>query len=142
MKTATLVSCLVLALLLALPQLGAQTRVQSPPRITVDVPFDFMVKQVMFPAGNYSVGLLGTRTFRLQASHGLESVKFATEPIDTVLHAGTARLIFAQENGHYCLRELWMNSELGANLPGPRVEQLRTVGRSRVAVPAICATCK
>jgi len=142
MKSASLVSCVALVLILATPQLGAQTRRQVPPRITVDVPFDFMIEQVMFPAGSYTVRQLGNRTFFLQASHGRESVSIATKPIRTALHPRTARLIFAEENGHYHLRELWMNSAIGAEVPAPRVEQLRKVRGSRVEVPARCTTCE
>ena len=55
MKSATFVSGVALALLLVAPSLGAQPHGQGLPKITVDVPFDFMVGQVMFPAGNYVV---------------------------------------------------------------------------------------
>ncbi len=141
MKSVAFVACVTLALLMT-PWLGAQTRRPAPPTITVDVPFDFMVEQVMFPAGNYTVRPLHDRTFYLRAGHGLESVSIATQPIRTALHPPTARLIFAKENGHYRLRELWMNSAIGVEVPGPRVEQLRTVHRSRVEVPASCTNCE
>ena len=142
MKSATSVSCVTLALLLIAPLLGAQTRRPDPAKITVDVPFDFMVDQVMFPAGNYTVRPLQDRTFHLQAGNGLESVSIATEPIHTALHPRTARLIFAEQNGHYHLRELWMNSAIGVEVPGPRLEQLRAVHESSVEVPASCTSCE
>ncbi len=142
MKSATFLSCVTLALLLGAPWLGAQTRGPVPPKITVDVPFDFMVEQVMFPAGNYTVRPLQDRTFYLQAGHGRASASIATEPIRTASHPRTARLIFAKENGHFHLRELWMNSAIGAEIPGPRVEQLRAVRESRVEVRASCTNCE
>jgi len=142
MKSATFVSCVTLAMLLVAPGLGAQTRGQGSQKITVDVPFDFMVDQIMFIAGTYTVRPLGNRSFHLQASLGQESVQFAAEPIRTTSHPSTARLIFAEENGHYHLRELWMDSAIGVRIPGPRVEQLRTVSKSRVEVPASCTACK
>jgi hypothetical protein len=77
----------------------------------------------------------------LQATHGRASVKFATGPISAPSPAGATRLIFLQENRHYQLRELWMNSAIGTMIPGPQVEQLRTVGESRVEVPATCTGC-
>jgi hypothetical protein len=52
------------------------------------------------------------------------------------MHPRTARLIFAEENGHYQLRELWMNSANGVKVPGPAVEQLGTDRESRLEVPA------
>jgi len=142
MKSATFVSCVTLALLLVAPWLDAQTRGQAPAKITVDVPFDFMVEQIMFPAGNYTVRPLQDRTFYLQAGHGRASVSVAMEPIHAASGNRAARLIFAEENGHYHLRELWMNSATGVEVPGPRLEHLHAVRESRVEVPASCTACE
>jgi len=142
MKSATFVSCVALALLLVAPWLGAQTKAQGSPKIRVEVPFDFMVGQVMFPAGNYAVKRLQNRTFFLQATHGRESVSIAPKPIRTALRPRTARLIFDQENGHYHLRELWMNSAIGIEVPEPRLAELSTVRRSGVEVLATCTSCQ
>jgi hypothetical protein len=141
MKTATFASCVALTLLLAAPWLGAQSSGQLSPKMTVDVPFDFMVGHAMFPAGHYIVKSAGNQTFHLQATHGLASLKFATGPIRTSSPAGGTRLIFLEENRHYQLRELWMNSATGAMIPGPKVAQLRTVREVRVEVPASCTNC-
>lgn len=141
MKSASFASCAVLVLLLAVPWLGAQSKWQASAKITVDVPFDFMIGQAMFPTGNYIITPVGNRTFRLQATHGRASVKFATRPTSIAPHPDTTRLIFLQENRHYQLRELWMNADTGARIPGPQVEQLRDSRESRVEVPAICTGC-
>jgi hypothetical protein len=142
MKSATLVSFVALALLLGTPCLGAQPNGQGPQRITVNVPVDFMVGRIMFPAGNYIVTPLGHRTFRLQAGRGRESVKFVTESIRTPGHPSTASLVFSKENGHYQLRELWMTAAIGEKIPGAPAPLLRTVRESRLEVPAKCAVCK
>jgi hypothetical protein len=141
MKSATFVSGVAAALLLAGPWLGAQPNGQSPPKITVDVPIDFMVGHSMFPSGNYTVKPRD-RAFYLQATHGRESARIVTKPILTSVHPDTARLIFAEENGHYYLREIWMSPAIGAKVLRPETEQLRTVGESRLEVPAVCPTCK
>jgi hypothetical protein len=141
MRSAVFVSCVALALLVVTPQPCAQTRVQVAERITVDVPFDFMVRQVMFPAGSYTVRPLRNGTFKLRAGHGQESTNITTEPIRTTWRPATARLIFAEESGHYQLRELWMNSAMGVKVLEWRAE-LRTVQGSRVEVQARCPTCK
>ena len=140
MKTPALVSCVALALILTAPWLSAQPKGQASPVIVVDVPFDFMVGQVMFPGGHYIVTPTGNRTFYLRAGRGRESVKFHTVPVSTPSQPG-ARLIFLQENRHYQLRELWMNSAIGAKIPGPQGEELRSVHGSRVEVPASCTAC-
>lgn len=141
MKSAAFVSCLALALLLTAPHLGAQPEAQKPPEIGVDVPFDFMVEQVMFPAGSYTIKSLQGRIAYMHAIHGRESVNIAMKPIRTMLHPGAPLLIFAEENGHYHLRELWMNSATGIEVAAPRVAQLTTARRANVEVPATCITC-
>jgi hypothetical protein len=141
MKSAPFASPVALALLLTVPWLAAQPNGQAPSQITVDVPFDFMVGHAMFPAGHYIVKPVGSRAFRLQATHGRTSLKFATRLISTASPVGATRLIFLQENRHYQLREVWMNSNTGARIPGPQVEQLRPASASRIEVPAICTGC-
>jgi hypothetical protein len=140
MKRARLVSCVVLVLVLAAP-LSAQTGEQAAPRLAAEVPFDFMVKQVMFPAGNYVVTLAGDRTVYLRARHGRESMSIAAEPIRTPSHSRTARLIFGEENGHYQLRELWMNSTTGRTVPGAPMVELHNVHATRLEVRASCISC-
>jgi hypothetical protein len=145
MKSVSFVSRVALALMLTAPWLSAQPKEQSSPKITVDVPFDFMVGHIMFPAGPYTVkpntvNPARDRTFYLRAGRGRESLKFTTRPIGAPSHPG-ARLIFLEENRHYQLRELWMNSAIGARIPGPQVEELRNVRESRVEVPASCIAC-
>jgi len=143
MKSARFVSCAVLALVLIGP-FGAPAHGQANQRITAVVPFDFMVKQVMFPAGTYVVTLAGDdQTLYLRASHGRESMSIVAEPIRTASRSGAARLIFATENGHYHLRELWMNSTTGRQLSGPPMVELRTVHASRLEVRAAsCTNCQ
>ena len=142
MKSATLVSFVALALTLGTPCLAAPPNGQGPQEITVNVPVDFMVGRIMFPAGNYIVKAVGDRTFRLRAGRGRESVKFVTESIRTPWHPSTASLVFSKENGHYRLRELWMDAAIGEKIPGALALPLRTIGDSRLEVPAKCTVCK
>jgi hypothetical protein len=141
MKLAPFASCVVLALALMTPQPGAQTHIQAGQSITVDVPFDFMVRQIMFLAGSYTVRPLRNGTFKLRAGYGQASTNITTEPIRTTWHPATARLVFAEESGHYQLRELWMSSAIGGSVLESRAE-LHTVQGSRVEVQARCPTCK
>lgn len=138
MKLTGAITCAVLAVLLVSP-LAAQPHRQALPKFVADVPFDFMVDHVMFPGGKYAITVAGDRTFSLRASHGRESVNLRLEPIET--NAGAARLIFAEENGHFYLRELWTNST-GGEVAGRPIEQLQVVRASRVEVPLSCSNCQ
>lgn len=141
MKSAALVSCLALAMLLGASSLGAQTGEKAARVVAVNVPFDFMVEQVMFPAGSYTVKPLENRTFYLQAANGREAVRIATEPIPAASDPHTLGLIFDQQDGHHHLRELWMNSVIGVAVPGPRGEQLQAVRFSGPRVEILPVTC-
>lgn len=132
MKPLTFVSRTLLVLCLATLAL-AQTHGQAHQRLIADVPFDFMIEQVMFPAGGYEVSLDAGHTFQLQAQHGRESVKIEVQPIRTASHPDGAALIFANDNGHLRLRELWINATTGSELPTS--EQVYTVGASHVEIP-------
>ncbi|HXW89105.1 MAG TPA: hypothetical protein VEK33_01025 [Terriglobales bacterium] len=140
MKSVGSVSCAILALLLMAP-LGAEAG-PALERLTAEVPFDFMVKQVMFPSGKYLITLGQDRNIYLRARNGRESVSITAEPIRAASHSRSARLVFAEENGHYHLRELWMNSTTGREVPGPPMVQVRTIRAARVEVPASCTTCQ
>lgn len=140
MKSAGSVACAILVLLLMAP-LGAEAG-PSLQQLAVEVPFDFMVKQVMFPSGKYLITLGEDRNLYLRARNGRESVSIKAEPIRTVSRSRAARLVFAEENGHYHLRELWMNSKTGREVPGPPMVEVRTIRAARVEVPANCTTCQ
>lgn len=141
MKSAAFSSCVALALLLAAPCLRAQSNGQTSPKVLVDVPFDFMIGRTMFPAGHYTIKPLTNRNFDLKADRGRASVRIAAKPIRAPSPAGATRLIFHQENKHYQLHELWIDSTIGALIPESQAEQLGNVRESRVEVPAICIGC-
>jgi hypothetical protein len=139
MKSAVFVSCALLGFLAS--SLAAQTSRPQARRMTVDVPFDFMIEQTMFPAGRYTVAATGGHNFYLHASQGLESLGFATQAVAD-LHAHPASLVFTEDGGHYHLHELWMNSSVGGEVSVPATEELSSVLAERVEVPANCANCE
>ncbi|HXZ31881.1 MAG TPA: hypothetical protein VEH30_06340 [Terriglobales bacterium] len=139
MKSARIAAFAVLSWFL-LASAVAQMKQPLAAKLMVDVPFDFMVDQAMFPAGSYVVTQAGDQSFHLKAQGGLESVTFATQSILTQSYA--PRLIFAEENGHLQLRQLWMNSKIGGEVPTPAMQQLRAVRASHVQVDATCINCE
>jgi hypothetical protein len=111
--------------------------------ITVDIPFDFMIERTMFPAGNYMVTPQADRIFYLRAAHGRGSARIVTEPIRMASYPGKVGLIFDEENGHHRLTELWMNSAIGAKVPGSQEAHLQNVSGSRLEVlPTRCIHCQ
>lgn len=139
MKSALFLSCAVVAFLVG--SLGAQTTRQDARAMTVVVPFDFMIEQMMFPAGKYMVTVTGDHSFYLRASQGLESLGFATRS-GSALHPHSPSLVFAEDKGHYRLHELWMNSGTGGEVSAPPAEQLASVHAAQVEVRANCANCE
>ncbi len=138
MKSVSSVSCAILVLVLMAP-LRAENGLQ---RLSVEVPFDFMVKQVMFPSGKYLITFGDGQTIYLRARHGRESISISAERILTESHSRSAHLVFAEQNGHFHLRELWMNSTMGREVAGPPLVAVRTIRAARVEVPANCTTCQ
>lgn len=139
MKSARVVSFAVLSLFL-LTSAVAQMHQPFAEKIVVDIPFDFMVEQTMFPAGRYVVSHTGDQSFYLQAQDALESITFTTQ--SALAQSYGPRVIFAEENGHLHLRQLWMNSKIGGELPRPAKQQLRAARSSRVEVEATCSNCE
>jgi hypothetical protein len=143
MKSSTLVSCLTLALMLGVAWSRSEARAGHDQLITVDIPFDFMIERTMFPAGNYMVTPQADRIFYLRAAHGRASARIVTEPIRVPSYPGKVGLIFDEENGHHRLTELWMNSAIGAKVPGSQEAHLQNVSGSRLEVlPTRCIHCQ
>jgi hypothetical protein len=141
MRYTRFVSSVLLSVLLVTLAVG-QTSRKASRKITADIPFDFMVDQSMFPAGQYVITQAGDRTFHLQAKRGLESATFTIHPTAALSYGHTSRVAFAEHNGHFQLRELWINSQIGGELSGRSTLQLRTVRVSRIEVEADCTSCE
>jgi len=141
MRRENFVSCATVIMLLAV-SVGAQVSRHFAGQITADVPFDFMIEQSMFPAGRYIVTRTGDQSLHLRAQQGLESATFLLDwmPADGYEHE--ARLIFSKENGHFQLRQVWINAKLRGEVSAPPITKLRDVSASRVEVFATCTDCE
>jgi hypothetical protein len=93
----------------------------------------------MFPAGSYTVKPLAeSNLLPARLLTGAKRSAIATEPIPSAASdPHTAGLIFDEQDGHHHLRELWMNSVIGVEVPGPRGEQLQLVRFSGPRVGSI-----
>jgi hypothetical protein len=140
MKPVSFLMCTVLFLASIVP-LHAQASSPATLTFTAKIPFDFMVQRVMFPAGSYVVRQTTKGTLTVKAEQGLESVAVPGAPIERAAGSQMPSLVFSKDTGHFQLREVWMTSRLGRELPGT-TQQLRTVSLSRVEVFAHCDRCE
>jgi hypothetical protein len=81
---------------------------QSNSSLAIKIPFDFMVGRMMFPAGEYKVGMVKRQTFVVAAKNGYEYVVMRTRP--TVMKTGsrTTGLMFVNDGHHYRLQQVSM----------------------------------
>ena len=140
MRSTCLLACAIVSLLLVVPG-NARAPHQAAPKITVLVPFDFMVGQMMFPAGEYVIAKQGQNQYRLWARRGIESVRFTGVPSRTPSYAHTPSLNFVEEKHHFQLRQIWVNSRGGLELPRPTPE-VRSVRSSHIEVHGTCTYCQ
>lgn len=141
MRFARLLLCAAMAFLFVVSA-GASTPRQNPPKITVVVPFDFMIERTMFPAGEYVISRAGEYGFRLQAQHGIESATFTARLSQTPSYAHTPSLNFAKENEHFQLRQLWISSTLGLELSRETMPRVLDVRASHIEVQGECNNCE
>jgi hypothetical protein len=106
-----------------------------------DVPFDFMIRSSMFPAGEYVVRQTSGGMLSVKAEHGMESISVAGEALQRESGSQMPSLVFVKENGHFHLREVWMTARSGRELPTSR-DPLHTASLSRVEVSADCKHCE
>lgn len=141
MRFARLLLCAALSSLFVVSA-GARPPRQGPPKMTVVVPFDFMVERTMFPAGKYVISRAGEYGFRLQAQHGIESAAFTARPSQTPSYAHTPSLNFSNVNEHFQLRQLWISSTLGLELSRETTPQVLDVRASHIEVQGECNNCE
>ncbi|MEN6535820.1 MAG: hypothetical protein ABFD89_19310 [Bryobacteraceae bacterium] len=123
-----------LVAILAIPA-AAQT-----PRLTADIPFEFIAGGQTMPAGEYSVGdfanipcvvisgwVQGTR----------ENVVFLTQRAQPMNSAQNSRLVFNKYGDKYFLAEIWgFANELGWRVPQSRLEREAARTAMRVSPPS------
>jgi len=141
MRSARLLSCAVLSFLFVVSA-SAKTPRENATKITVVVPFDFMVERTMFPAGKYVITKTGDYSFRLRAQRGIESATFSAGLSQTPSYAHTPSLNFAEENRHFQLRQLWITSRFGLDISRQTTPQLFAVRASHIEVQAVCSNCE
>lgn len=86
---------------------------QVPAKLNLNIPFDFIVGRVMFPAGLYRVQSVGQHRILLSAAHGRESLIIVTRRIDSDSNPSRTGVVFTEANHHCHLLQLWLDPNHG-----------------------------
>jgi len=91
--------------------------------LRVNVPFDFMVGNRAFPAGEYglrSTTINGTETWRITNDKG-NSVYMLTNSADSPIVEHKPSLLFQRFGGRYTLAQFWTNTHSGRQVVIPNL---------------------
>jgi hypothetical protein len=100
------------SLLLGVLMLGSAVHAQRTERIIkANIPFDFVVGGEIFPAGHYSVALLGPMLLELRDSQGRALTNVLTQSVQAPAKPGRPKLRFDNEGGQNVLTQVWQEGE-------------------------------
>jgi hypothetical protein len=101
--------------------------------MSVHIPFNFVVGEKAYSAGDYIVTSPNLTTYRLSARGGGASVAVVTQSVDSGLQRHAAGLVFADLGaGQYALTQIWVHGgSRGSSVPAarslPMIGQVPTV---------------
>jgi hypothetical protein len=103
------------SLLLGVLMLGSTVHAQRTERIIkANIPFDFVVGSEIFPAGHYSVALIGPVLLELRDSQGHALINVLTQSVQAPATPGQPKLRFNKEGGQIVLTQVWQEgNEIG-----------------------------
>lgn len=103
------------SLLLSVLMLGSALYAQNTERvIKANIPFDFVVGNEVFPAGRYSVALVGPVILELRDSRGRALINVLTQSVQTLATSDRPKLRFDNEGGQNVLTQVWQEGhEIG-----------------------------
>jgi len=136
----------LLAIAILLTTFSATTaRAQSDHLIAASIPFNFMIKDRVLPAGEYLFAVVqigGANTLKIQSADGHITVFLLTRPASVKATKDEPKLVFNRYENQYFLAQVY-GVEEGAlqQLARPRAEEMLTKNasapeRSRVTVTA------
>lgn len=119
---------MLVSLLLGVLTLGSTVQAQYIERtIKANIPFDFVVGSEVFPAGHYSVVLIGPVRLELRDPEGHTLTNVLTQSVQAPSQAARPKLRFDSEGGQHVLTEVWQ----------PGNDMGRQILRSRTATIAV-----
>ena len=103
------------SLLLSVLMLGSALYAQNTERvIKANIPFNFVVGNEVFPAGRYSVALVGPVMLELRDSRGRALIKVLTQSVQTLVTSDRPKLRFDNEGSQNVLTQVWQEGhEIG-----------------------------
>jgi hypothetical protein len=100
------------SLLLSVLMLGSAVYAQRNERvIKANIPFDFVVGREIFPAGQYSVVLIGPVLLELRDSRGRTLINVLTQSVQAPAAPGQPKLHFDHEGGQNVLTQVWQEGD-------------------------------
>jgi hypothetical protein len=96
------------SLLLSILMLGSVLYAQRTERVMkANIPFDFVVGNEIFPAGQYSVVLIGPVLLELRDSRGRALINVLTQSVQKLAASDRPKLHFENEDGQNVLTQVW-----------------------------------
>ena len=100
------------SLLLGVLMLGATVHAQRAARvIKANIPFEFVVGREIFPAGHYSVVVVGPALLELRDSQGRILINVLTQSVQAPAKPGGPKLRFDNEGGQNVLTQVWQEGD-------------------------------
>jgi hypothetical protein len=100
------------SLLLGILMLGSTVHAQHNERIIkANIPFDFVVGSETFPAGRYSVALIGPVFLELRNSEGHTLTSVLTQSVQALTETARPKLRFDSEGGQHVLTQVWQEGD-------------------------------
>ncbi len=120
------------SLLLGVLMLGSTVHAQRTERIIkANIPFDFVVGGEIFPAGHYSVALIGPVLLELRDSEGRALTKVLTHSVQAPVEPGRPKLRFDSEGGQHVLTQVWQEGDdIGQQVLRPKSASIAVRKRS------------
>jgi hypothetical protein len=113
---------IVTSLLLGILMLGSTVHAQRNERvIKANIPFDFVVGSQTFPAGRYSVALIGPVLLELRDSEGRALTNVLTHSVQASAEPARSKLRFESEGGLHVLTQVWQEGDdIGQQILQPK----------------------
>jgi hypothetical protein len=104
--------------------------------LAADIPFDFVIKDTVFLAGEYTVSEERGHVLLISSRDGSQHVSVSAAPVAFRLPKEQSDLMFHRYGDNYFLSQLWVEgSEEGSRVPASQLERELALGSAPTQVP-------